>query len=147
MPDNGYGNKLNSFDFELRAYYITPDFKTAKVEPAASRSATTSPSVTRTTRPASTSSTRTPPTHACLLTGADFDPESIQRGPNGDLWLGDEFGPWILHFSADGVLLEPPIDMPDGLVSPPTRTSTPRNDCRRKPRSRRHGDQPQRRRR
>ena len=30
MPDNGYGNKLNSFDFELRAYYITPDFKTAK---------------------------------------------------------------------------------------------------------------------
>ncbi|HZB39983.1 MAG TPA: hypothetical protein VE487_03410, partial [Ilumatobacter sp.] len=29
MPDNGFGNKLNSFDFELRAYYITPDFKTA----------------------------------------------------------------------------------------------------------------------
>ena len=54
MPDNGYSNKLNSFDFELRAYYITPDFKTAKVEPAASRSTTTSPSVTRTTRPAST---------------------------------------------------------------------------------------------
>ena len=47
-----------------------------------------------------------------LLTGADIDPESIQRGSDGDLWLGDEFGPWILHFDAEGVLLEAPIKFP-----------------------------------
>ena len=44
-----------------------------------------------------------------LLTGADIDPESLQRGRNGDLWMGDEFGPWILHFNSNGVLLDPPV--------------------------------------
>ena len=29
MPDNGFGNKANSFDFLIRAYYLRPDFKTA----------------------------------------------------------------------------------------------------------------------
>src|SRR5262245_12081231 len=30
MPDNGFGTKANSFDFLVRAYYISPDFRTAK---------------------------------------------------------------------------------------------------------------------
>ncbi|WP_157746399.1 hypothetical protein [Micromonospora inositola] len=30
MPDNGFGAKVNSRDFLIRAYYIRPDFKTAK---------------------------------------------------------------------------------------------------------------------
>ena len=51
-----------------------------------------------------------------LLTGADLDPESLQRGKDGDLWMGDEFGPWILHFDETGVLLEPPFRVPAGLV-------------------------------
>ena len=29
MADNGFGNKANSYDFHIRAYYLTPDFKTA----------------------------------------------------------------------------------------------------------------------
>ena len=53
-----------------------------------------------------------------LLTGGDLDPESLQRGRDGDLWMGDEFGPWILHFSSTGVLLDPPFAMPDGIRSP-----------------------------
>ena len=63
MPDNGFGNKANSFDFELRAYYITPTSRPPTAARARWRSAstTTSPSVTRTTRRASRSSTRTPP--------------------------------------------------------------------------------------
>ena len=28
MPDNGFGNKSNSYDFLIRAYYLRPDFKT-----------------------------------------------------------------------------------------------------------------------
>jgi hypothetical protein len=52
-----------------------------------------------------------------LLTGADIDPESLQRAHNGDLWVGDEFGPWILHFDATGVLLDPPFSIP-GVHSP-----------------------------
>ena len=30
MPDNGFGNKANSFDFLIRAYYLRPEFKTAR---------------------------------------------------------------------------------------------------------------------
>ena len=29
MPDNGFGNKANSRDFLIRAYYLRPHFKTA----------------------------------------------------------------------------------------------------------------------
>ncbi|HEV2928189.1 MAG TPA: esterase-like activity of phytase family protein, partial [Propionibacteriaceae bacterium] len=47
-----------------------------------------------------------------LLTGADFDPESIRRAPDGTYWVGDEFGPFLLHFSAGGVLLEAPVPFP-----------------------------------
>ena len=48
-----------------------------------------------------------------LLTGADFDVESFVIDGNGDLWIGDEFGPYLLHFSAEGVLLDAPIATPN----------------------------------
>jgi glycerophosphoryl diester phosphodiesterase len=47
------------------------------------------------------------------LTGADFDIESIVIAANGDIWIGDEFGPFILHFDTEGRLLEAPIPTPD----------------------------------
>jgi glycerophosphoryl diester phosphodiesterase len=118
MPDNGFGNKANSFDFELRAYYINPDFKTANGGTGAVAIGFDDYIAFRDPNHQAGFPIVHENTTDRLLTGADFDPESIQRGPNGDLWLGDEFGPWILHFSADGVLLEPPIAMPDGLMSP-----------------------------
>ena len=49
------------------------------------------------------------------LTGGDIDPESLQVDPQGDLWVGDEFGPWILHFDDEGRLLEKPIPLPGNL--------------------------------
>ena len=113
MPDNGFGNKANSFDFLLRAYYVTPDFKTAGGGTGAVDVDVDHPvqfrdpdgvigfPIQRTDR---------------LLTGADLDPESLQRGKDGDLWMGDEFGPWILHFDATGVLLDPPFRVPAALV-------------------------------
>jgi hypothetical protein len=116
MPDNGYGSKANSADFLLRAYEVTPDFKTAKGGSGAVRvddhisfrdpdHQLPFPIVNETTADR-------------LLTGADLDPESLQRGRNGDLWMGEEFGPWILHFNGNGVLLEPPYALPGGLMSP-----------------------------
>jgi hypothetical protein len=53
-----------------------------------------------------------------MLTGGDIDTESLQRGRHGDLWVGDEFGPWILHFNRYGRLLAPPYAMPDAIMSP-----------------------------
>ena len=116
MPDNGWGGKANSRDFEIRAYYIRPDFKTA-------HGGTGSVAV------GDWIAFRDPnhvigfpivneDTPARLLTGGDIDPESLQRGANGDLWVGDEFGPWILHFDAAGVLLDPPFLNPLGVMSP-----------------------------
>lgn len=116
MPDNGFGNKANSPDFLIRAYYVRPDFKTA-------RNGSGSVAV-------GTYIQFSDPHHRIgfpivregtterWLTGADIDPESIQRDRRGHLWIGEEFGPWILHFDASGRLLEPPIELPDGLRSP-----------------------------
>jgi glycerophosphoryl diester phosphodiesterase len=118
MPDNGFGSKVNSRDFLIRAYYIRPDFKTAKggsgevdvdlddfIEFRDPDGLIGFPIVMEGT-------TRR------LLTGGDIDPESLQRGAHGDLWVGDEFGPWVLHFDATGKLLDPPFPAPGGLRSP-----------------------------
>jgi glycerophosphoryl diester phosphodiesterase len=118
MPDNGFGSKVNSRDFLIRAYYIRPDFKTAQggsgdvdvdlddfIEFRDPDRLIGFPIVMEGT-------TRR------LLTGGDIDPESLQRGANGDLWVGDEFGPWVLHFDATGKLLDPPFAAPGGLRSP-----------------------------
>jgi glycerophosphoryl diester phosphodiesterase len=48
-----------------------------------------------------------------VLTGADFDIESMQRDRDGTLWFGDEFGPFLLHTSANGRLLHAPYPVPD----------------------------------
>ena len=115
MPDNGFGGKTNSGDFLIRAYYIEPDFKTARggtggivvgdhiqFRDPNSRFGFDIVNKATTER---------------LLTGGDIDPESLQRDKNGDYWMGDEFGPWLLHFDAAGVLLEAPIGLP-GVLSP-----------------------------
>ena len=47
------------------------------------------------------------------LTGADFDVESVVVAPNGDLWIGEEFGPYILHFDSQGRLLDAPYATPN----------------------------------
>jgi glycerophosphoryl diester phosphodiesterase len=111
MADNGFGTKANSPDFLLRAYFVTPDFKTAKGGTGAvdvdgfiqfrDPNGVIGFPIQRPDR---------------LLTGADVDPESLQRGKDGDLWMGDEFGPWILHFDKTGVLLERPFRVPASLV-------------------------------
>src|SRR5262245_26410092 len=46
------------------------------------------------------------------LTGADFDPESFRRAPDGTFWFGEEFGPFLLHADATGRLFEPPYPLP-----------------------------------
>jgi hypothetical protein len=52
-----------------------------------------------------------------LLTGGDFDIESVRMDRKGRLWFGDEFGPFLLQTSAKGKVLRPEIPMP-GVMSP-----------------------------
>ena len=117
MPDNGYGGKGNSADFLIRAYPIDVDFKTAHggsggVEVKKNFIQFRDPDhLIGFTIVNETTTDR-------LLTGADIDPESLQRGRHNDFWMGEEFGPWILHFDGNGVLLDPPFAFPGGLMSP-----------------------------
>ena len=37
--------------------------------------------------------------------------------PDESFWIGDEIGPWLLHFSIDGELLAPPVELPDNVRS------------------------------
>ena len=113
MPDNGFGTKANSPGFLIRAYYVEPDFKTVH---GGSGDVVVGDFIQFRDPDGWFPYPLVRPDR--LLTGGDIDPESLQRGHDGTLWVGDEFGPWILHFDAEGRLLEAPINLPHGLKSP-----------------------------
>jgi len=124
MADNGYGSIENSADFNLRVYTIQPDFKTTKGGNGAIE--------VKSHIELSDPDHKVPfaivneYTTQRVLTGADFDIESMQRAPDGSLWFGDEFGPFLLHADASGKLLEAPIPLPD-FDNPGKQVRAPQN--------------------
>lgn len=147
MSDNGFGNKANSADALLRVYSVKPDFKTGAVAPVNrftgdELNAFTSESYITLSDPWNhvpfaivADGTVYPGTPvggganipvdpsiraARLLTGADFDIESIRRAADGTLWFGDEFGPYLIHTDAKGRVLEAPIPLPNFRKFPST---------------------------
>lgn len=100
LPDNGYGALENSEDFILRVYRIRPDARTAAHRSGGGIGVLGSVTL-------SDPDHRVPFTIAHeftdrVLTGADFDPESFQLTPDDTYWVGEEFGPSLLHFDASG---------------------------------------------
>ncbi len=111
MSDNGFGTMENSADYHLRVYTIRPDFKmkdggTGRIEVDGFVELSDPNSLIPFIITHEFTSKR-------VLTGADFDIESFQKAPDGSFWFGDEFGPFLLHTDAQGVVLEPPIPLPD----------------------------------
>lgn len=116
LADNGFGSKDNSADFLLRLYRVAPSFrgqggdgsvKLISLIQLADPDRKVSFPLTRSDR---------------TLTGADFDPESFVIAQDRSLWIGDEFGPYLLHFDRDGKLLKAPIATPNprgGFVRSP----------------------------
>jgi len=106
LSDNGFGNRNNSADYLLCIYQLYPDFRTArggtgrirvgKVIQLSDPGTFLPYPATRTDR---------------LLTGADLDPESLRRSKDGSFWIGEEFNPSLVHFSAAGVMLAPPFGL------------------------------------
>jgi len=112
MEDNGYGAKANSADFLLRMYHMTPHFRTAK---GGAGTVDVGDFIQLRDPDAKVPFPLTRPDR--LLTGADFDIESVRRVKDGTLWFGDEFGPFLLHTDATGKVLEAPIPLP-GVQAP-----------------------------
>ena len=112
LPDNGYGRKENSADWLLRVYRVRTD-----LEPAGG--GTGGAAVEGFVQLSDPDSRFPYPLVRAdrMLTGADVDPESILEARDGTFWIGDEFGPWMLHFDQSGRLLDAPIAL-DGVRSP-----------------------------
>jgi hypothetical protein len=115
MPDNGFGNKANSRSFILRVYRVRADWETARGGEGDVRIL----DWIELRDPAE----RIPfaivreGSEDRLLTGGDFDPESMRIARDGTLWFGEEFGPFLLHTDRTGKVLEAPIPTP-GVRSP-----------------------------
>lgn len=135
LPDNGFGAQGNSADFVLGIYRVTPTFKTTG-DGTTSRGPvsvdsfmpfrdpngllstdyiTNGPVYSRTNYYPTGNQIAVDPTITAgkLLTGADFDVESFAQMNDGSFWVGEEFGPYLLHFSAQGELLSAPIRHPE----------------------------------
>ncbi|MEL7420091.1 MAG: esterase-like activity of phytase family protein [Cyanobacteria bacterium J06555_3] len=111
LSDNGFGSQDNSTDYLLRIYQVDPNF-------AGIESGDGSVAVEDFIQLADPDNLIdfdiiNEESEDRLLTGGDFDIESFAIDDSGDIWVGEEFGPFILHFNADGELLEAPIPTPN----------------------------------
>ena len=132
MSDNGFGTKTNSQDFLLRVHTIKPSTRRERVEVGGGfnlsdpygRIPFTTWRDGGCQAAASLPAGYTCPPRDRLLTGWDLDIESMQVAPDGTIWFGEEFGPYLLHTDRRGRLLEAPIPTP-GVKSPSNPTLLP----------------------
>lgn len=140
LPDNGYGSKANSSDYIIGVYNASAEFKTTgdgtsipgSIENLAFIPFNDAQGLLRNGRGVDLLITADLVNYRSgsgfgldsgapvdpsiisgrLLTGYDFDVESIARAADGTLWVGEEFGPYLLHFDQSGTLLDEPVPHP-----------------------------------
>ena len=140
MQDNGFGAKGNSADTLLRMFAVKPDFRTASggtgtVAPVDFTNGTPLPSfnassfiqlrdpdrklgfsivasMTNYPNGANNIPVSSVISSGRLLTGTDFDLESVRKDKNGNLWFGEEFGPYLIKTDATGKVLRSEIALP-----------------------------------
>jgi hypothetical protein len=128
LADNGYGTRETSADWQLALYRLgsaggAPNVLNTVVLSDPGRMVPWTivcdpgrgsplPKLSFNVLPASPPAACGPNRAARILTGFDFDPESIEIGADGTFWIGEEFGPFLLHADRQGRLLEAPIEYP-----------------------------------
>jgi hypothetical protein len=108
LTDNGAGSKANSPDFMLHLSHYQVDFKSGAFQ----RQKTVflhDPDKQVPFRIVQEGTAQR------YLTGADFDPESFQFA-GGALWVGDEFGPYLIKADLNGKVLAVIETQVDGKV-------------------------------
>lgn len=109
LQDNGFGSLANSPDVPLRWYLLRLDLDGGQPHGGP---VTLAAVVDLTDPDGKVPFPLADPAPGRKLCGADFDPESCVRLDDGTLWVGEEFGPSLLHFAADGRLLDAPVPLP-----------------------------------
>lgn len=140
LVDNGFGAKANSADSVLRAYSMRVNWRNHSVEPSEIVKGRKKNAFDSSTQIAFNDVNRqltfaiqadyanyyndpkNLPVNADirglrLLTGADLDPESLQKDKKGNYWVGDEFGPYLIKTNAQGTVLRSQISLP-GVYAP-----------------------------
>jgi hypothetical protein len=110
MPDNGFGSKANSRSFILRLYKVRPKWKTGwsgKGDVKILDALTLSDPDAKVPFPIVNENTP-----ERILTGGDFDIESVRQAPDGTFYFGEEFGPFIVHVDGKGRVLDAPVPLP-----------------------------------
>jgi len=108
LTDNGAGSKANSPDFMLHLSHYTVDFKSGQFNRLKTLFLHDPDKKVpfRITHEG---------TDKRYLTGADFDPESFQFA-GGALWIGEEFGPFLIKADLNGKVLAVVETQVDGKV-------------------------------
>lgn len=97
LTDNGFGSKVNSVDALLMVHRVKPDWQSGAMQRLETIFLRDPDRKVPFAIVNENSTSR-------YLTGADFDPESLVV--QGDrLFIGEEFGPYILELSRDGVVI------------------------------------------
>ena len=112
LSDNGFGAQSNSTDYLLRLYQVDPSF-TGDIENGDGSIEVQGFVQLSDPNNLIPFDIINEETEDRLLTGGDFDIESFVIDEAGDIWIGEEFGPYLLHFNSEGELLEAPIATPN----------------------------------
>ena len=112
LSDNGFGRRNNSSDYLLSIYHVSPDFRTQH----GGTGNILINKVIHLSDPGRFLPSPLRPVKGRLLTGADLDPESFRRVSDASFWVGEEFYPSLVHFSAEGEMLSAPFRL-NGLSS------------------------------
>ena len=125
LVDNGFGAKGNSADALLRMYAVQVDWAAKSVSAADFQTGTALPGYTAASRitlndaqsklpftivadgtnyPGSAIAVDAAIKQGRLLTGGDLDIESVRRDRSGNLWFGEEFGPFLVKADAAGTV-------------------------------------------